>query len=387
MSVSDPTYFEDLIRLGVPERVDVAEYGFTFEDMFDEYVASTQKKWRHDRSKSVGASEAFGCVRKSWFSKRGADFGYKRDDDYQESWGAVRRGDLIENYHIVPAVKAGLRRRGMDLILEGEDQDTIIDGVSSATSDGLIINAPRDLLVAYGVEDIRSNCAVLEMKSFDPRINIAEEKAIHRGQTQMQMGLIRETTEWKPEFAIVLYVNASWLDDIRPFVVEYDESVYQIGRQRARKVFEVDDPALLGAEGKLDGMCTYCPFQKSCADVSVKRVPPKREALKKKEIESQDPELLDELDELVRKNEVLKRNKKDAERALEESNETIRQKLIAAHESRAVGQGWKVSYTTVAGKKTLSKEKLEAAGLDPNDYMSEGAGFEKLTVTIDAPKD
>ena len=203
----------------------------------------------------------------------------------------------------------------------------------------------------------------------------------------MQMGLIRETTEWKPEFAVVLYINASWLDDIRPFTVEYDEQVYQIGRERARKVFEVDSPALLGAEGKLDGMCAYCPFQKACAEVSVKRVPPRREPLKKKEVEAQDTALLEELDELVRENEILKRAKKETERALEESNEAIRQKLIASHESRAVGQGWKVSYTTVAGKKTLSKEKLEAAGLDPNDFMSEGAGFEKLTVTIDAPKD
>lgn len=382
---NEPTYFEELLQYGVPETIPAD--GFTFEDLFDEYVASTQKKWKHDRKKSVGASEAFGCIRKSWFSKRGGDFGFEKDPDYRETWGAVRRGDLLENYHIVPAVKTGLRRRGMDLILEGEDQDTIIDGVSSATSDGLIINAPRDLLAYYGIPDIKSNCVTLEMKSFDPRINILEEKAIHRGQTQMQMGLIRETTEWRPHYAVVLYVNASWIDDIRPFVVEYDENVYRIGRQRAEKVYETTDPAMLQAEGKMDGMCDYCPFKRACAQVSVARVPAPRKSLGKKEIEAQDQALIAELDELVHELDVLKKEKKEVERRVEEANEAVRQKLILANTSRAVGNGWKASYTTIAGRKTISKEKLEAAGLNPEDFMEEGAGYEKLTVTMEKALD
>ncbi|WNL50686.1 exonuclease [Ruegeria phage RpAliso] len=384
------TYFDELMAEGVPARIPAE--GFTFEDLFDEfYVADCQKTWKHDRAKSVGASEAFGCMRKSWFSKRGKEFGYVKDPEYKESWGAVRRGDIIENYQIVPAVRSGLARRGLDLIMEGDDQETIVDGVSSATLDGLIIdpsgaNLPRDFLAYYGIDPevfADQDSVVLEMKSFDPRINIAQEKAIHRGQTQMQMGLIRETTDYKPNYAVVLYINASWLDDIRAFVVPFDESVYQIGRERAEKVFTTEDPAMLMAEGKLDGMCDYCPFARSCAEVSVNRVPAKRKALTKKEVEAQDTSLVDSINDHALRLRDLKAQKKILDRDIEEENEAIRQKLIMANESRAVGTGWKSSYTTVAGRKTLSKAKMEEAGLDPEDFMEQGAGYEKLTVTFE----
>lgn len=390
MSTATPTYFEELIQYGVPPTL--PKDGFTFEDLFDEYVAGTQKTWKHDRAKSVGASEAFGCIRKSWFGKRGKEFGFTRDPEYKESWGAMRRGDLIENYHVVPAVRSGLQRRGLDLIMEGDNQDTIIDGVSSATLDGLVISQdggklPKDFLAYYGIPEIDEDSLVLEMKSFDPRITIAQEKAVHRGQATMQMGLIRDTTDYKPNYAVVIYVNASWIDDIRPFVVEYDHNVYQIGRARAEKVFDVTDPALLMAEGKLDGMCDYCPFQRSCAEVSVKRVPAGRKALTKKEVAAQDTSLVDALADLTVGLRDLKLQKKELDRNIEEHNEAIRQKLIAANESRAVGNGWKASYTTVAGRRTLSKAKMEEAGLNPEDFMEEGAGYEKLTVSFDAVPD
>lgn len=382
----DTTYFEELLKHGVPETI--PKNGFTFEDLFDEFIANNQKTWSHDRTKSVGASEAFGCMRKSWFGKRGEAFGYTRDPEYKDSWGAIRRGDIIENYQVVPAVRSGLARRGLDLIMEGDSQETIVDGVSSATLDGLIIDPsgdklPVDFLAYYGIENIDEDSLVLEMKSFDPRINITEPKAIHEGQTQMQMGLIRETTDYKPNYAVVIYINASWLDDIRVYIVPFDKSVYQIGRQRAEKVFEIDDPALLAAEGKLDGMCAYCPFKRSCDEVSVGRVPEKRKALSKKEVDSQDSYLVQQLDAKVRKHKLLKSKEKAIKREVEESNENIRQALILSNQSRAVGSDWKVSYTTVAGRRTLSKDKMEEAGLDPEDYMQEGAGYEKLTVTMD----
>jgi hypothetical protein len=380
------SYFESLLKDGVPDTI--PSDGFTFEDLFDEYVASTQKTWKHDRRTSVGASEAFGCIRKTWLSKRGAEKGYEKDKTYKEAWGAMRRGDLIENYHVVPAVEAGLARRGLTLILAGTGQDTILDGNTSATLDGLIIDPtgaklPRDFLAYYGIPDIDEDSVVLEMKSFDPRINITEEKAIHRGQTQMQMGLIRETTEYKPRYAVVLYVNASWLDDIRPYVVEFDDNVYNIGRERNEKVFSIDDPAKFGAEGKLDGMCDYCPFTQACAKISTERVPASRKALGKKEVDAQDQSLVTELDSVVADIAALKKEKKDVERRLEEANENARQILIESNESRAVGNGWKVSYTTVAGRKTLSADKLIEAGLNPHDYMEQGAGYEKLTVTLE----
>lgn len=373
------SYFTELLEHGVPDKIPAE--GFAFEDLFDEYVAANQKVWGHDRKESVGASETFGCIRKNWFTKRGEDFGYKKDEEYEQSWGAMRRGDLIENYHVVPAITSGLERRGMKLIMAGEGQDTIIDGRSSATLDGLIIDAPRNLLDYYDIPDMGSEELVFEIKSIDPRSPLLHEKGIHRGQIQMQMGMIRDTTDYKPNYGVILYVNASWLDDISVFVVPFDENEYRIGLERNAQVFENDDPSVFPAEGKMDGSCAYCPFTEACSKVSLSRIPAKRKALNKKEISSQEREVIEKLTPLVHKQVALKVEKSNAEQNLEAVNEQIRQALIGAGTSRAVGDDWKISYVAQAGRKTISKEKLIAAGLDPEDFMSEGTGFEKLTVT------
>jgi hypothetical protein len=281
----------------------------------------------------------------------------------------------------------------MSLIMEGDDQETIRDGNNSATLDGLIVptdpalggKLPRDLLAYYGLgadifgED--QDSVVLEMKSFDPRIDIQAAKAIHVGQTQMQMGLVRDLFDYKPNYAIVIYVNASWYDDVRAYVVPFDENQYLIGRERNEKVFEVDDPKLFPAEGKLDGDCKYCKFKDACGLVSTGRVPEKRATLKEQEIANQDPEMVDALDQLVAQQVAIKAKEKEATAELAEVNEAIRQQLIQHNTSRAVGETWKVFYSAQAGSKRLSAALIEDAGLNPDDYKEQGAGFEKLTVT------
>jgi len=379
------SYYDELLETGVPETIPAE--GFTFEDLFDEHIANNQKTWKQDRRLTVGASECFGCIRKNWFTKRGHEFGIEPDPSFEQSWGAMERGNIIENHYIVPAVEAGLARRGLKLIMAGDGQDTIIDDIHSATLDGLIIPEnggflPADFLAYYGLEEFENeDSLVLEMKSFDPRLTLDHEKAVHRGQTQMQMGLIRDTTEYRPNFAVLIYVNASWLDDIRIFVITYEEETYQIGRSRNEKVFTVDSAAELHAEGKLDGMCQYCPYEQTCKSVSTGRVPSARKALTKKEVAAQDTQLIGSLDPIVTHRTQLKETLDEIERELEIANEQIRQALITHGESRAVGEDWKVSYTAQKGRKTIDKNKLIEAGLDPEDFMSEGAGFEKLTVT------
>lgn len=381
-----PTYYEELLEHGVPESIPAD--GFTFEDLYDEHIANNQKSWKQDRRLTVGASECFSCIRKNWYVKRGHLFGIEKDSDYEESWGAMERGNIIENHYIVPAMEEGLRRRGLDLIMAGDGQDTIIDDIHSATLDGLVISKdggflPRDFLAYYGLEEfVDQDSLVLEMKSFDPRLTLDHEKPVHRGQTQMQMGLIRETTDYKPNFAALMYINASWLDDIRIFVIPYDDEQYRIGRARNEKVFAAETAGELQAEGKLDGMCTYCAYKNSCNLASVGRVPAARKALTKKEVAAQDTQMLAKLDDLVQTRANHKAIQDDAEREVKALNEQIQQALIAQGQSRAVGDDWKVSYTTQKGRKTIDKNKMIAAGLDPEDFMSEGAGFEKLTVTM-----
>jgi len=381
-------YFDELMSSGVPKAIEAE--GFTVEDLFDEHIASNQKTWKQDRRLTVGASECFGCIRKTWFTKRGDEFGVKPDTHYEESWGAMERGNIIENNYVVPAMEEGLKRRGLKLIMAGDGQDTILDGIHSATLDGLIIKEdgsflPTDFLEYYGIDQIDfvdQDSVVVEMKSFDPRLTLQHEKAVHRGQTQMQMGLIRDKTEYKPNFAVLVYVNASWLDDIRIFIIPFDASEYRIGRERNEKVFGVDDPGVFAPEGKLDDMCQYCKYQDVCNEVTQKRVPNARPPLKKGEIALQDKELLDQLRPVVLKREDTKKAIKELEAELEVYNEEIRQNLTLHGVSRAVSDEFKATYTYQKGRKTLSKEKMIERGLDPEEFMTEGNGFEKLTVTV-----
>lgn len=198
----------------------------------------------------------------------------------------------------------------------------------------------------------------------------------------MQMGLIREQTDYHPEYAVLLYVNASWLSDIRIFVIAYDDAVYRIGRERNEKVFSENDPGLFASEGKLDSLCDYCQFKKSCQEVTKKRVPNPRKMLTKKEVDAQDTGMVDSLTPLVLERNSLKKDSKELEKQLEDLNEAIRQELIAGNTSRAQGDNWKVNYTAQAGRRTLSKALMIEGGLDPEKYMQEGGGFEKLTVTV-----
>ena len=373
------TYFDELIANGVPDSI--PQDGFAFEDLYDEHIANNQKTWKQDRRLTVGASECFGCIRKTWFTKRGHEFGVKTDPDHEDNWGAMERGNMIENHFIVPAMESGLRRRGMDLIMAGDGQDTIIDGIHSATLDGLVIDAPSDVLAFYDVPDIKSDCFNLEMKSFDPRLTLEHEKPVHRGQVQMQMGLVRDTTDYKPEFSALMYINASWLTDMRLFPIPYDDAVYNIGRARNEKVFAEDTANAFATEGKLDGLCKYCNYQDACNEITRERVPSARKALNKQEISEQDQKFIDSLTPLVLQRNTLSKVGKETKVALEEINEQIRQALIAKGESRVVGGDWKVTYTSQAGRKTLSKALMIADGVDPDRYMQEGGSFEKLTVT------
>jgi CRISPR/Cas system-associated exonuclease Cas4 (RecB family) len=245
-----------------------------FIEAYDEFVKANQKVWGHDRSKSVGASEAFGCLRKTWFSKNGAS----KDPDHKDSWGALERGNIIENHFAEPAITWFLETFYNDarLIWGGANQQTLSapDAPLTATPDGLVINADDDALALYGIPSLGgTGCFNFEIKSIDPRVNLKEEKAIHRGQVQVQMGTTRETTEYRPNYAVIVYLDASFLDDIEIFVVPFDQKTYDIAKERARSVYEIKNVAEIFPEGKVDGGCEYCPFKIACAQASGKATP------------------------------------------------------------------------------------------------------------------
>lgn len=346
--------------------------------LFDDYVKNHQKVWKHDRSQSVGASESFGCIRKTFFGK----MGYAKDFDHKESWGALQRGDLIENYFVEPAVSWFMANRMGDarLIWGGKHQKTLVDGRLSATPDGLVINAPDDALALYGVPSLGgTGCFNLEIKSIDPRVNLKEEKAIHKGQVQVQMGLTRKLTIHKPNYALIIYVDASFFDDIEPFVIPYDENAFKVAQQRADKVFHTKQPIELMPEGKIDGSCEYCPFKHVCSETNEIHTPQSGE-LKGNEAPLA---IMEEFVELVQEERLASSAKKIAEREHKEAAEKLKHWFRETGVKRATAPDTSVKATIsfIKGRKTYDYEAMRADGIDIDKYLKQGDGYDKLTIS------
>jgi hypothetical protein len=102
-----------------------------------------------NRAYTVGASDIGQCARKAFFVRHDG----ARDPGYVDTWGAVLRGQIIEQAYWVPALRA---RFGANLKFVGDRQRQFKRGFISATPDALLTNAPRDILAPLGVSDISS---------------------------------------------------------------------------------------------------------------------------------------------------------------------------------------------------------------------------------------
>jgi len=348
-----------------------------FEKGLDAFVKAHQKVWKHDRSQSVGASEAFGCIRKAHFSK----MGYPKDADAKDSWGALQRGDLIENYFAEPASRWFLENlHGARLIWGGAKQRTLVNGRLSATPDGLVIGVADDALAAYGIPSLGgTGCFNFEIKSIDPRVNLKEEKSIHRGQTQVQMGLTRLLTRYKPNYAVIIYIDASFFDDIDIFVVPFEQQTFEVAGVRANQVFETKNPAELLPEGKIEGTCEYCPFKTACAQASMTHTPQDGEATN----ENTASALLDEFEQLVRAERAAQAAKKAVEGDHKEASEKLKQwfRDTGVRRASASDDSIKASISWIKGRKTYDVEAMRADGVDVEKYVKMSEGHDRLSIS------
>lgn len=345
-----------------------------FIDIFSEYVADNKKVWQHDRNESLGASETFSCIRKAWFKRFGEERGFPPDPDYEESWGAMERGNVMEDHWVVPALLHGTPK-GSEYLYSGKNQVTFVYGRNSATPDGLLTNLPKDALAEYGVPDIESDCVMIEIKSIDPRVNLDEEKAVHFGQVQVQMGIMRRMTEFKPMYAVIIYIDASFYDDILVFPVRYEPAQWKAAKARAKRLFEAVGPSELTPEGKVTDECKYCNFRHSCAKVNGAEIPTNTE---------QDDVVVAALMEDFKgdavKREDIKNEIKALEKELEDTNIGIK-KMLKAADSRKVNAGeYRFSWIFLEGRETVDVKEAEKAGIDLAPFKKRGPGYDKLTV-------
>jgi hypothetical protein len=347
----------------------LAEGVVNFQSMFQAFSDDNEKEWKYDRRASLGASEVFQCLRQSFFEK----WGFEQDDLHEDDWGAAKRGDLIENHFAVPALQAILTQ-GETLAMAGDDQTTLRVGRLSATPDGLVLDAARNALAQLNIDDIESDCFVAEFKSHDPRADVKQEKAVHRGQVQVQMGLLHETTEHKPMYAVIFYFNASWLSDIKWYVVKYDPKIYAIAKKRSEIVFTDQDAEDVPAEGLIDDGCTYCKFTEECAVASKRATPTAKRTI------TDDAEM-ERLAEIAIKRTTAKRMQDDCELEVKTLNAEIKD-ILRKHDTKGASDDrFSVSLTWCKGKNSTDLLAMQADGIDVTKYQNEGNGYHMLRVT------
>lgn len=337
--------------------------------LLQQYGAGLRKEWAYDRLNTHGSSEAGRCARQSAFAK----LEVPPDLGYVPTWGAALRGDIIEADFFVPGLHTSLPP-GVELLYAGRDQVTRVDGYLSATPDGLLVGVPRDCLAHLGVPDIGCDELLIECKSIDPRMHLRSAKPEHAFQVQVAMGVLRATTEHQPKYALLTYINASFLNDITEFAIKFDQAVYRAAHDRARRILGAADPGELPPEGKMAGgaECRYCGWAEQCIGATIASIPTSSSGLGDNAVSE-----LKGLRDIERR---LADQGAEFEMLHAAACEAIKQFLREHGVRQHRDKDWSVSWAPVAGRQTLDTKALEAAGIDVEAYRKEGKAGERLIV-------
>jgi len=344
----------------------------------DTYAASRPKKFGKKRALVVGASEVGRCMRQIGYLKKSEDtrFEVETDKDYVNSYGAITRGNVFETHW----VKAMKHQYGDNFIMAGSKQRSWTVGVLSGTPDGIMINQKRDALKHLGVKNIKSDCFVIDCKTIDPRINLKEAKPEHVFQIQVQLGLLRELSEYKPVYGVLSYHNASFVDDIVEFLVLFAPSVDAEAKVRAAKIIHSESAAELLPEGWIAGgkECDYCRFQQACSGI--------RGNVPATETKKLDPQTLEHFIQLAMEYEGYDDTISGLEAKKRELQHNIKTQL-QEHGLRKIDDGGiKIVWSPVVGRTSWDMPKLraaaQAAGLDIQQFETVGDATNRLTVTV-----
>lgn len=349
------------------------------KEALDSFAANSNKTFAGDRSQTVGASEVGACARKTYWMKNEGDkvHGATRDSEYADGWGARARGTVFEDSFWYPAMKA---KFGNALHYAGPDQKTFVSGFLSATPDGLVDLPKPDALKRLGVPDIGGDCIMAECKTADPRTNLVEPKPQNVFQVQVQMGLVRELTPYKPMWSVLSYTNASFWDEVVEFPIKFDPAVYQVAKDRATLIMTATSAAELKPEGWIAGghECEYCPFTVACGIT--------RRSVPEKDVATNDPQFIAEIADLAKEINFCKTSISAEESVLRELEQGVRDRLREKNVRKIPGV---ISWSSVKGRKTYDSKRLQEAaieaGIDIEQYAKLGEPTDRLTIT--APKE
>jgi hypothetical protein len=188
------------------------------------------------------------------------------------------------------------------------------------------------------------------------------------------MGLLRAHTAYKPDYALICYVDASFLDEIAEFPVAFDPSIFAAAHYRAEAIMVATDPQELWPEGKLAGgaECRFCPYASHCAAVTVSGIP--------KEDHPLGDNVMAEFEALRDQERDYANDVAQFERELGAVRQTIKDLLRTNGVRRVHGDGWSIDWSPVKGRQTLDIKAVEAAGIDLSEYRKEGQAGDRLVV-------
>lgn len=331
----------------------------------DEYALKQKKTWKHDRTKTIGASEIGLCERRVWAVKKGVE----PDPDYVETWGASMRGTVMENQFWQPALKM---KYGKNFLWSGKDQTTLEMGTLSATPDGILINQKKDVLKGFGIKDMKADCLMVEAKSIDPRVNLSSAKHENMMQTMIQMGIVRAKTEYKPNYALISYTDASFWNEIDEYVIKFDPQMFKNAQGRANKIMATTRIEDTKPEGYIAGgkECEFCPIVKRCG-VARRSFP---------EITKEaDPQFVAEVSDMVRELQIMKEDVKIKEIKVKEQEEAIKSRLREKAVRKVPGL---VTWSPVKGRESWDnkgiREAAIKAGVDVEAFMTTGDPTDRL---------
>ncbi len=376
-----------------------------FKKAFDTVVTDMRTGFAGGRELTVGASEIGDCARKVSYRKHLVP----ADDGYTDTGGFAFRGDVMEDNALVPVVTKAVDAAGGTLMWAGQnDQMRIVDEerFASATPDGLAVNMPHDCLAKYGVPDITNGsghedeaCIYVEMKSIDPRVgDHSLPKPPHVDQCNYGLGLVRDTEfeeevfvknkktgktrgkfitrRHQPNYAALIYMNASDYSDIKVFIVAFDKDGYDGQLTRAKWIMKTD-PELVRPEGKIGGGkdCRYCEFSSRCLGYS---------AMVPKTAKDADTPVIKKVRTLTGMLQEAKTALDQASLRVKTIESEIKETLAAASVRFVQTDIANISWSQVKGRVTYSADKMKkaltAAGIDIAQFASEGRPSERLNV-------
>jgi len=343
----------------------------------DAYALSSAKAWGHDRSSTIGASEIGQCIRKVFWLKNENDSARRaeRDPEYTDSWGARMRGTVFEDAFWEPALRA---RFGDRLKFAGKTQFTFTDNFLSATPDGMIVDLTPEEKAEIGTD---ADCCMVECKTADPRTNLTTAKSTNVFQTQVQMGLVRENTDYRPTHSILSYTDASFWSDVKEFVIKFDERVFETAKDRAMQIMTADSAAELKPEGWIAGgsECNYCPFTRPCG-IARRNLPFADQPV--------DPQFKAEITDLANLLRAVEANRDSDETRLRELQDEIKNRLREKGVRKIPGV---LTWSPVKGRSGYDNKAIATAaadaGVDIEQFKKQGEPTDKLVILIGASTD